>query len=147
MILRAALLAMALHGPAAAQVVSDCDWRASLAALPEPWDSHTRTFANGAVRLAVSDVIEPAAGAFYMVVLSPPYDELGGRQCKVIGATPDTGFGLLDFGSLQASYDPAVGLLFRVDASVYQGDLGSFRDVVLNFSVNQATGEVRAGVQ
>ena len=55
------LLVLASAAHASAQSVEDCDWRASAQALIEPWEDNTRTFANGDVRLAVTDTIEPAA--------------------------------------------------------------------------------------
>ncbi|CAN0606350.1 unnamed protein product, partial [Ectocarpus sp. 12 AP-2014] len=80
--------------PSLAQSVGDCDWRASAQALVEPWDApeNTRTFANGDVRLAIIDTIEPAAGAFHLIILSPPYDEVGGRQCQVVSTNSSVGF-------------------------------------------------------
>ncbi|THD85287.1 hypothetical protein E7811_06175 [Aliigemmobacter aestuarii] len=145
--LRGAALALFLAAPVSAQVVGDCDWRAGLQALPEPWEQATRTFANGAVRLAVSDVIEPAAGAFYLVILSPPFDELGGRQCKVIGATPDVGFGGLTLDGMDATYNPAAGLVFRVPVSVYDPASARFHEAVLAVTLNQATGAIGAALQ
>ena len=106
----AALVGMA--GSASAQEAVFCDWQASAQAIVEPWSEHTRTFANGDVRLALLDTIEPAAGAFHILVLSPPYDELGSRQCRTIGMSSGMGFGGVDFATLDADYDPSVGLIF-----------------------------------
>ena len=149
MIARGAWLALGLLAglPAGAQSVADCDWRATLLALPEPWEDVTRTFANGQVRLAIVDTIEPAAGALHMVVLSPPYDELGGRQCKVIGAGPNEGFGGLTLEGLEAAYDPARGLTFRAKAAVFQAESGAFEDGTLVFTLNQSTGALVAELE
>lgn len=97
------------------------------------------------MRLALVDVIEPAAAAFYLVLLSPPEDEVGGRQCRVIGMGNGTGFAGADFATLQAGYDPAVGLMFSMLVSVL--DDGDFRPTQLNFTLNQATGDVAARLQ
>ena len=113
-----ALLALAL--PVAAQTVEECDWRAAAQALIEPWEENTRTFANGDVRLALTDVIEPAAGAFHLVILSPPFDELGGRQCRVVSAVGSTGFAGLTLVGMTSAYDPSIGLTFTFDA----GEIG-----------------------
>ena len=51
---------LALSAPAAAQSLSDCDWRASAWLLAEPWEANSRTFANGDVRIALIDAIEQA---------------------------------------------------------------------------------------
>ena len=48
-----ALVALTLPLPVLAQEVGECDWRAASAAIAEPWETNTRTFANGAIRLAV----------------------------------------------------------------------------------------------
>lgn len=144
MIVRIALAALCLATPLAAQTVSDCDWRASSQALVEPWDDNSRTFANGKTRLAVTDTIEPGAGAFHLVILSPPYDELGGRQCKVVSLDGSIGFAGLNFGALSAGYDPARGLLFDVPVQVYDAPSGDFLPNWLGLTVNQATGQIDA---
>ena len=138
----AAVASVALVSPAVAQEVGECDWRASAHAIAEPWEQTTRTFANGRTRLAVLDLIEPAAGAYYMLVLSPPEDGLGGRQCRVVGAGNGMGFAGLKFETLEAGYDPAIGLMFSLPVSVY--DDGDFRSHDLHLTLNQATGHIGA---
>ena len=132
---------------AQAQSVGDCDWQASAQALVEPWEENSRTFSNGKTRLALLVVIEPAAGAFHILILSPPYDELGGRQCRSIGMSPGIGFFGADFGGLEASYDPSVGLMFAMPVQVYEPDTGLGRAARLYFSVNQATGQIKSRLQ
>ena len=139
-ILGAALLC--LGSAASAQQVSECDWRASAQAVVEPWEQNSRSFANGDVRLALLDTIEPGAAAMHILVLSPPYDELGGRQCRVISYGDGFGFAGIDFATLQAGYDPAYGLLFDVHAQVFDPDSGGTRPMALRFTLNQATGGI-----
>ena len=139
-------LALVANG-AAAQEVSDCDWRASAYALAEPWEANTRTFSNGKTRLALLDTVEPAAGAFHILVLSPPYNELGERQCKVISATGSIGFYGLDFSGLQAQYDPAIGLGFAIPGQSYDPNTDRGRAMYLLITLNQATGQIDARVQ
>lgn len=128
-------------GPAAAQVAVPCDWAARADNIAEPWAENTRTFSEGKVRLAVLDTAEPAAAAFHILILSPPYDELGLRQCRTLGIN-GAGFGGVDFGSLEAAYDPAEGLIFTMGVQVFDGaDLGPR---VLRFTLNQATGAIGA---
>lgn len=145
---RIALLAAALFAaftaPAFAQTVEDCDWRASLHAMAEPWEESTRTFANGDVRLAVTDVIEPAAGAFHLIILSPPYDELGGRQCAVISASGSIGFSGLTLDGMTSAYDPAVGLIFTLQAGAYNPETGGTIPQALTVTLNQANGGITA---
>lgn len=127
---------------ATAQSVSDCDWQASAAALVEPWEDHTTTFANGDVRLAMLDTIEPAVGAFHLLILSPPYDELGIRQCKTVGLSDNTGFSGIMWEALASGYDPEIGLIFEVPVSKYDPETGGFPTSLLSVSLNQATGKI-----
>jgi hypothetical protein len=144
--IRAAGLALGLTllpALGAAQSVSDCDgWIGAARNLAEPWDENTRTFANGAVRLAVLDTLEPAAGAFHLLILSPPYTELGDRQCRIVGGRGGLGFAGMMFSDLDASYDPAVGLIWTLPVVVLVSDTGDFQTVGLRVTLNQATGDV-----
>lgn len=135
----AALLAV-LPLTATAQDVVDCDWQARADNIAEPWDENSAVFANGAVRLAKLDTLEPAMGGYHMLVVSPPHDELGFRQCKVITWQQTIGFAGLDFSKLDASYDPARGLLFTIPARVASGD--EIVDATLRFTLNQSTGDI-----
>ena len=136
-------LAMIPLGPSllAAQMVGDCDWRASAANLAEPWEGNTRTFANGAVRIAVIDTVEPAAAAFHLMVLSPPYDELGLRQCRLVSAGGGHGFATLSLDGMEAGYDPATGLTFVLASGRYTAE-GLVLPTTLSVTVNQATGQI-----
>lgn len=132
---------------AQAQSIEACDWVSSAANLIEPWEQNTRTFANGDVRIAALDTIEPGAAAFHLLVVSPPYDELGSRQCKIVGISSGIGFSGLDFGSLNARYDPAIGLTFTMDVQVSSPNSGSFDSRVVQFTLNQSTGDMQVGLQ
>lgn len=128
--------------PLAAQTVSDCDWQSSAWNLIEPWEKHTKTFSDGAVRLALLDTVEPGAAPLHLLVLSPPYNELGERQCKTIGVAAGIGFGGINWDALMADYDPAVGLVFEVPVSRNDPNTGTFPTSLLSFTLNQATGEI-----
>lgn len=136
------ILAAAL--PAQAQNVGECDWLASAWNIVEPWESHTRTFANGEVRLALLDTVEPGAVPFHLLLLSPPYDEMGGRMCRVISFEPGIGFSDIVWSDLQASYDPAVGLMFHLPVAVWADTSSMMRGLLLR--VNQSTGDVSAEI-
>jgi len=127
-----------------AHEVVDCDWQASLPSIVEPWEENTRVFANGAVRLTLVDVSEPAAGSFHIVALSPPDDGFGGRQCKVVSAFGDVGFSDVEFKELTASYDPSIGLIFDVPVRVFDSGADTFVPKDLTFSLTQATGAIFA---
>lgn len=143
--IRATMLALVLAGAAQAQEVGRCDdFRSSAQAIAEPWEANTRLFANGEVRLAILDTIEPAAGAFHLLILSPPYDEVGGRQCAVVSAADTMGFGGLDLTGMQAGYDPARGLTFAVPATRWVPDSDDFVPAILSVTLNQSTGVIEA---
>ncbi len=145
----AMLSLIAFAAPATGQTVEECDWRASAQALVEPWDApyNSRTFANGDVRLAVTDVIEPAAGAFHLIILSPPYDELGGRQCRIVSADGTIGFSGLTLEAMIADYDPAVGLRFAMQSGAYDPKTGTTLPMTLRVTLNQATGAITAELE
>lgn len=142
------LLALALPAAGAAQDLSACDGRASARNLPEPWDAPavTRTFANGQVRLAILDTVEPAAAALHLLILSPPYDELNGRQCRILSAAGGMGFGGMTLEGMQAGYDPARGLIFSIPVAIFQPASGGFADATLGVLLNRATGGIVASV-
>lgn len=140
--------ALCLSAPVAtAQSVMDCDWRASAWNLAEPWGDSSRTFSNGAVRLALLDTVEPAMGAFHLLILSPPFDEIGGRQCKVVSYQDTIGFAGMDFADLTADYDPAVGLIFALPVVIYDGEHDFANPSVLHLTLNQATGAIGTRVE
>lgn len=149
MIRAAALLAlMAAPGAAGAVTVSDCgDYRSSIQSLAEPWEANTLTFAKGAIRVAVADTIEPAAGAFHLVILHPPFDELGGPMCHVVSANESFGFAGMTLGPAEASYDPQKGLTITLPVSVYNDATAGFDDTSLAVTINQATGEIVAELE
>lgn len=143
--IRAIFALCALAGGASAQSVDGCfDHRSSVAAYAEPWDQNTRLFANGAVRLVLTDTLEPAAAAFHLVILSPPYNELGDRQCVVVSMGEGLGFAGLTLDGMTADYDPAVGLVFLLRAARYLPETGGFDDALLRVTLNQANGLVTA---
>lgn len=125
--------------PGHAQSVDECGWFANASFLAEPWADNTKVFANGAVRVALIDTVEPAAAPYRLLILSPPYSELGERQCATVGV-----FSRFDFAALTARYDPAEGL--TVSAPV--GMLLEYGDapLTLDVTINQATGAIQAKV-
>lgn len=138
----ATAIALTLTSPALAGDVVECDWQSQARNLAEPWEDNTRLFANGAVRLALLDTVEPAAGAFHLLVLSPPYDELGDRQCKVVSLEGGVGFSGIDFANVGAAYDPSIGLIFNFEAQRFDSDYNDFLPITLEVTLNQATGAI-----
>ena len=145
-VLSAAVFAQTQEAQAQSVTVNECDWQSSAQNIPEPWEAHTRSFANGNVRLAMMDTIEPALGWAWLMVLSPPEQDWGGRQCRVIGYG-GSGFAGMDFASLTSDYDPAIGLMFSLIVDWVSPHDGNTYPVALWFSLNQATGQIDAILQ
>lgn len=122
------------------------DWQASAQLIAEPWERNSRSFSNGQTRIALMDAIEPAGGWAYLLVLSPPFDELGGRQCRVVGYRQN-GFAGMRFSDLKSSYNPATGLEFLVPVSVYNFDTGVGDPRELWVQLNQSSGAIAAGLR
>lgn len=133
--------------PAFAQSVEDCDWRAEARNIAEPWEQNSATFANGAVRVTLLDTIEPAAVPFHLLVISPPFDEVGSPQCKIISFAEGQGFANIEFPTLEADYDPATGLNFQVMAHSYVPENDSATFGILAFTLNQSTGALDAAFE
>lgn len=139
-----ALLLASLPHVSAAQEVSACDTRANVDAIVEPWAQNSRTFANGDVRLALIDTIEPAAGAYFLLILHPPRTDLGERRCTLIGFDHGIGYATLGFSELEAGYAPVRGLTFSLPGRLYLPESGFTNSLILHATLNQATGEVSA---
>ncbi len=144
-----AILTIVAALPAAAETleVGDCnDYRSSAFNLAEPWERNTRLFAEGKIRIAVMDTTEPAAASFHLMVISPPYDELGLPQCRLVSMPGGGGLGSLTLEGAVASYDAAAGLAIRLRAGRYVPDTGEFAGADLVVTINQATGDILAAL-
>lgn len=155
--MRSALLSLAVAGIAAAfsanafaqAAISQCEWPANLQNILEPWEQHTRTFANGNIRIAHVDTQgEPVCCSSYLAILAPTGSEvaLESRQCALLTDGAElSGFTWIDFPAITASYDPGLGLLLSVPVERYdfQGTQngGTLPDIV-NIRINQANGSI-----
>ena len=112
--------ALCLPGAALGQMVQDCaasGYVVSPANLVEPWDTHSRTYADGAIRIAVLDTGgEPACCSAHLLVLYPAGGQDGPeyRACAIVSATKGLGFLWVDIPGTTARHDPARGLLLSV---------------------------------
>ena len=149
--MRALVLALLLPGLAQAQVVTPCDeagYIASPANLAEPWDTHSRTYANGAIRVALLDTGgEPVCCAAHLLVMSPSGGEDGPeyRACRVISGGNGMGFFFIDIPGITASYDPARGLLLSVPVDHYHPGVEEGRPAIaerMEVRIDQARGTV-----
>lgn len=131
--------------PIMAQSVSDCDdWKANIQNVAEPWEDSTRTFANGAVRIVLIDTVEPANAAFHLLILSPPFDEAGERQCRIVSAESGLGFYELSLSGLSADYHPELGLQIELPIRVYGESVPELAFGALMVNINQSTGQITA---
>ena len=127
---------------ATAQEVYPCDERAWADAIVEPWEDHTQTYANGDVRVAVLDTIEPALGSYYFLILSPPFDDMGGRHCQMIGFYGGVGFTNIRFETLFAEYKPTRGLEMQMLVRIADPESDFTNVANLWVTLNQSNGEV-----
>lgn len=141
---------MLLAAPAAAQSVGECGDHVSARNLSEPWEANTATYAKGEIRVAVIDMMEPAAAAVHLMVLSPPRDEIGDRQCRLVSLQGSDGsaFGFFDLGfdERRADYDAQRGLVLTMPAASYDPQTGGPAPSELTVTINQSSGEVTAEV-
>lgn len=137
--------ALMLPGVTLAQTVTPCGDRAPVWAVPEPFEDNTATYAEGAVRLVVLDMIEPALAPVHIVVLHPPYGPVGDRQCHLVSDEGGTGFWDVDFVARQSGYDPVHGLHVTLPAQRPDPTAGTGAPPrALTITVNQSTGAVTA---
>lgn len=128
-------------------MVHSCNDATRADTIAEPWEDNAATYSDGAIRIARLDLAEPAGAAVKLLVLSPPHNELGLRQCRVVSPSDGMGFYDIDFAQREASYDPQRGLTIAVPARQYLpeseqgGDDGWF---LLAVTINQQSGDITA---
>jgi len=143
----AALLASLSAAPAGAQYMLGCNdsWLANPIFIAEPWEDNTRTWANGAIRLAVLDTMgEPACCSVHLLVISPNLRaDYGGQVvCNVVSAREgELGWSDIDLRGARSSYDPARGLLIEVPVRNYVDGI-DYRPGTLRLRINQQIGAV-----
>jgi hypothetical protein len=137
---------LALAEGLAPQAQLPCDdWRSTAQVIAEPWEVNTRAFANGEVRLAVTGTGEPAAGSYYLLIMSPPYGQEGeGRQCLVLSLDGSLGFAELTLAKAKAKTETATNLDLTIPAQRWLADTDTYTDAVLSLSLDLGTGIVQA---
>lgn len=124
--------------PPAVALAIPCPDGMELDSIVEPWDQNSAVYANGDVRIALIDLVEPAVASYQLAVLHPPRDVLGARQCHLIARDQHTGFAAIDFGQRDVAYHPQTGLTiampFRLEP---EGEWSLF-----TITVDQQTGKV-----
>lgn len=127
-----------------AQVVSICDAALQMDKIAAPEDLNIRHYANGNVLVAVvDDGRADAAQALSVLVVSPPLDAHGQRQCRLISATQGAGYAALILDKAAAAYDPSIGLTISLPG-VFMPSPNSLGDKIdLAVTINQATGMIK----
>ncbi|AXC48757.1 hypothetical protein DRW48_02775 [Paracoccus suum] len=139
----AAMLAL-LALPAGAQSVTPCGDGPRADTIAEPWEANTATYADGAIRLTAIDTVEPAGAPFYLMVQSPPLDELGLRRCRLVGEAEGSGFFGLDFAARRAEYQAGKGLVVTVPIKRVTPGESDAHPATLRLTINQSSGEITA---
>lgn len=124
----ALLGALTFASPALSAVVRDCDGTTEAAFnIVEPWETSSRTFYQGRVRVAWLDTGgEPACCSAHLLIVFYCDDDPEGFTCRLISDQEARGFAAIDFKSLKSSYDPARGLLLTFGYSRFPlGEDGS----------------------
>ena len=130
-----------------AQTLNECNWLASASNIWEPWEDNTKTYANGAIRIAKVGVDEPTCCAANLLILSPGEPDPTGwfRNCTILSGPNGFGFNDIDLGKITASYDAAKGLLLSVPVEFYDPE-NEYTDPnlfkIINVRINQAAGTV-----
>jgi len=134
---------------ATAQAITECDWIGNPANIVEPWEDNSRTYANGNIRVAWLDTGgEPVCCSSHLLILMPSGDgsnEPIYRQCRVASARPGEGFFSVDVAGINASYDPAKGLLLSVPIGHWHQGMETGAPAIpdrMELRINQATGTV-----
>ena len=145
MIRAAALCLLCLPGAAAAQTYSPCDdYRSSAFALAEPWEDNTMTLADGAVRLAILDTGEPAAGSFFLMVIAPSTDEMEGQLCTLISLDESMGFASLTLEGSAIAGDLTSGLVVTLPATRWLPDTDTYTPAKLTITRDASTAALTA---
>lgn len=140
--IRTSFAILALTTAPALAEVAPCSDSTRVDVIAEPWEDNSATYANGKIRIAVLDYTEPAATAWKLLILSPPYDEVGYRQCRVVEISKNVGFYGFRFAERKADYDAETGLTLTLPAATYNPETGEPDWRSLTVTINQQTGEI-----
>jgi hypothetical protein len=135
---------VATANSALGQTVVPCGDLIDITMVSEPWESYSRSYAEGAIRLFEAYVAPTmVAGALIGVLHPQPGDPHPQRVCSAV-VFSDTGpqfFAEAMIADAEARYDPVTGLTIRVPVRFPDGQQPIEAVWV---TVNQATGEVTA---
>jgi hypothetical protein len=139
-----AVIAVSGASAVGAQSLQSCDWVASAANLVEPWEETSRTYGDGAVRIALLDTGgEPACCSSHLLILSPDPDY--GQACHVLSDQPGTGFRQVFLEESNSRYEAGRGLLVTIPVGRFDPDTGGVDRAGIrpvSIRINQASGQV-----
>lgn len=138
--IRPLALALTLAAPLQAAEVLPCEGHIANARNVF-WDDPTRTFANGAIRLILLDIEEPACCSVHVMVLHPNGDDPF-LSCSLISRSEGYGWLKASLEHATSAYAPGEGLRLSLPMIAYMGE-GEAPEI-LRLTINQATGQVRA---
>ena len=137
-----------LFGVAAeAQQVRPCfegqniPYQVSAAAVAEPWEANTRSFADGDIRITVMDTFEPALGAFHLMVLFWGNEDF--RECRLVSHA-ELGFVRMTLDGMTSTYDAKRGLVLSLPTEFFNPAEGVKESGSLEVVINRQTAEVSA---
>lgn len=113
-----ACLLTLLPSAASAAQFTHCDWRASAEMLVEQWDGHNASVDG--IHIALFDTGQPGSQAFHLLIHSP--DPEGRRQCTLLSAGRDAGFGAIDFEGI-AVEDTPDGIMLAINTFFFNVDI------------------------
>jgi hypothetical protein len=116
-----AAVSLVACAPALAVEVRECDWAAQAPSIAEPWETNSKSFYRGQVRVALIDTGgEPVCCSAQLLILIPDNSEgAGGRICRLVGSSGQLGFESIDFARLATRYDAGRGLLIIFPYTLY----------------------------
>ena len=142
----ALLGALTFASPALSAVVRDCDGTTEAAFnIVEPWETSSRTFYQGRVRVAWLDTGgEPACCSAHLLVVFYSGESPEDFICRLVSDHDAAGFAGIDVKSLKSSYDPRRGLLLSFGYSVMPADGGpTAKPGLTKVRINVPAGSVR----
>ncbi len=128
-------------GPAPAQELQPCDARSAAPGLSDFGRDDVRTFGDGNILVARLDTGRPAFAPMRLLILSPPRDAEGRRQCRLVRLEDGLGFGQLYLSRAGARYDPGRGLTADVPGLILLED-GFSNPILVHVTINQQSGAI-----
>jgi hypothetical protein len=143
------LLAMAAPAAAAGLTAVNCsdDATSSARNIAMPWEKNTRLFSNGAIRVTLMDTGgEPVCCSQHLLVLYPGGGEPDSGMdeydnCSLINPADKSGFVMVHFDKLAATYDAKKGLLVTFPYELYN-DGNPSPTLTGKFLINSKTGKI-----